>query len=230
MHLGNGSSPAALVCDQLDDLAKTRGIDWISVLGLAIVPEVLHGIELDDPWIADQLEQHVLWIAFGGVSDLGHHGLNREGARDVRHRAEPANAGMRGCLRILALDIGDLEGHVDQPHTEFERCLVHRIGGECRGDAWCYAAMSPGRNLAALVEAGLDTFHRDGVQETVADVVFPRPLHLDWRAEFLRKQCRFEGVVAFRLATEATAEEGDIDSDIPLGNTERLGDVFARST
>ena len=113
------------------------------------------------------------------------HRLHREGARDVRYGAEPADAGMRSRFRILALDVGDLEGHVDKPHAEFERRLMHRIGGKCRGDARRDAAMAPGRHLAVLVEASLDAFHRDSVQETVANVVFPRPLHLYGGAEFL---------------------------------------------
>ena len=84
-------------------------------------------------------------------------------------------------------------------------------------------------HLAALVEAGLDAFHRDGVQEAVANVVFPRPLHLDGRAELLRQQRRLEREIAFRLAPEAAAEQRDVDGDILLGNAERLGDVLARS-
>src|SRR6266850_8546516 len=176
--LGDGPAPAALVRDQLDDLAKTRGIDRIAVIGLAVVPEVFHRIELDDPGRADQLQQHILLIAFGGKGDFSDHRLHREGARDVRYGAEPADAGMRGRFRILALNVGDLEGHVDKPHAEFERGLMHRIGGKCRGDARRDAAMPPGRHLAVLVEAGLDAFHRDGVQEAVVNVVVPRPLHL----------------------------------------------------
>src|SRR6266403_5911387 len=84
--------------------------------------------------------------------------------RDIRHRSEPTDAGMRGGFRILALDIGDIERHVDKPHAEFEGCLMHRIGCKCRGDAWCNATVLPGNHLAVLVEASLDTFRRDGMQ------------------------------------------------------------------
>src|SRR4029079_14729439 len=49
VSLGDRPAPAALVGDQFDDLAKTRGIDRIAVIGLAVVPEVFHRIELDDP-------------------------------------------------------------------------------------------------------------------------------------------------------------------------------------
>ena len=89
--------------------------------------------------------------------------------------------------------------------------------------------MPPGRHLAALVETGLDAFHRNGMQEAVANVVFARPLHLDGGTEFLRKQRRFESVIAFRFASEAAAEQGDVDGDILLGNAKRLGDVLTRS-
>jgi len=41
---------------------------------------------------------------------------------------------MRGGFRILALNIGDLERHVDQPHAEFEGRRMHRIGREGRGN------------------------------------------------------------------------------------------------
>src|SRR4051794_12214953 len=54
--LGDGPPPAALVRDQFDHLAKTRGIDRIAVIGLAVVPEVFHRIELDDPGRADQFQ------------------------------------------------------------------------------------------------------------------------------------------------------------------------------
>jgi len=129
-------------------------------------------------------------IAVGGVRDLGHHRLHGKGARDIRHRAEPADAGMRGRFGIFALDIGDLERHVDQPHAEFERRLMHGIGRKGRGNAGRDAAVPPGHHLAALVEAGLDAFHRDGVQEVVTNVVLPRPLHLYRGAEFLGQQRR----------------------------------------
>src|SRR2546430_7464100 len=104
------------------------------------------------------------------------HRLHREGARDVRYGTEPADAGMRSRFRILALDVGNLEGHVDKPHAEFERRLMYRIGGKCRGDARRDAAMAPGGHLAVLVESGLDAFQRDGVQGGVANVVVSRPL------------------------------------------------------
>src|SRR3954454_1713577 len=154
--LGNGPSPAALVCYQFDHFAKPRGVDWIAVIGLAIVPWVFHGIELDDARRADQLQQHILLVSIDGMGDFTDHGLHREGPRDVRHRADPADTGMCGRFRIFALNIGDLERHVDQPHAEFKRRLVHRLSSKRRGDARRDAAMPPGRHLAVLVEASLD--------------------------------------------------------------------------
>src|SRR5712671_6128685 len=175
VSLRHGPSPLALVGDDLDHSAQTRGIDRIAVIGLAIVPQIFHGIELDDPRRADELQQHILLIAVGGMGEFGHHRLHRKGTRDIRYRAEPADAGMRGGFRILALNIGDLERHVDQPHAEFEGRRMHRIGREGRGDGWRDAAVTPGNHLAALVEPRFDTFRRDGVKEAVANVVFPRP-------------------------------------------------------
>ena len=92
-------------------------------------------------------------------------------------------------------DVGDLEGHVDQPHAELERRLVHRARREGRGDGRRDAAMPPGDHLAALVEPRIDALDGDGME----DIVLPRPLHLDRRAELLREQCGFEGVIALRL-------------------------------
>ena len=89
--------------------------------------------------------------------------------------------------------------------------------------------MPPGDHLAVLVEPGLDALHRDGVQEAVANIVFPRPLHLHRRAEFLREQRRFEREIAFRFAAEPAAEQRDVDGDVLLGDAERLGDVLARA-
>ena len=163
------------------------------------------------------------------MGDLAHHRLHREGARDVRDRAEPADAGERRGLRVLAGDVGDLERHVDEAHAEFEGRLVLGTRGECRGDGRGDAAMAPGDHLAALVEPCLDPFHGDRVQEIVADVVLARPLHLDRRAELLRQQRGLEREVAFRLAAETAAEQRDVDRDIALGNAERLRDVLARA-
>jgi hypothetical protein len=96
------------------------------------------------------------------------------------------NQPMRVCaaaFRILALNIGNLERHVDKTHAKFERCLMHGIGCKCRADTRCDATMPPCNHLAVLVEASLDAFRRDGVQEVVTNVIFPRPLHLHWRAK-----------------------------------------------
>ena len=103
---------------------------------------------------------------------------------------------------------------------------MHRVGGKCRGDGRRDAAVPPGDHLAVLVEAGLDPFRRDGVEEVVTHVILPRPLHLYRRPERLRKQRRLEREVALRLAAESAAEQGDVDGDVVLGNSEGLGDVF----
>jgi hypothetical protein len=55
---------------------------------------------------------------------LGDERLHREGMRNVGHRAEPADARVRGGLRVLDADIGDRERHVDHAHAELERVLV----------------------------------------------------------------------------------------------------------
>src|SRR5262249_5980122 len=136
VSFGNGPSPPALFGKEFDYLAKSGGIDGIAVVGLAIVPQVLGGREIDDPRRADELQQHVFLVAIGGVRELADHGLHGKGVRDVRHRTEPADAGMRGRLWVLALDVGDLERHINKSHTEFERGLVYCILLECRCDAW----------------------------------------------------------------------------------------------
>src|SRR5207245_2673649 len=108
--LGDRATPFALFGDQLDHLAQARGVDRITVEGLAVVPHLLHG-RLDDARAADQRQQRLLLVAAGRVRDLADHRLYREGARDVRDRAEPANAGERRGFRVLAGDVGDLEWH-----------------------------------------------------------------------------------------------------------------------
>ncbi len=228
VSLRDGPSPAALVGNDLDHSAQTRGIDRIAVIGLAIVPQIFHGIELDDPRRADELQQHILLIAVGGMGEFAHHRLHRKGTRDIRHRAEPADAGMRGGFRILALNIGDLERHVDQPHAEFEGRRMQRVGREGRGDGWRDAAVAPGNHLATLVEPRFDTFRRDGVKEAVANVVFPRPLHLYRRTDRLRQQRRLKRKIALRFAPESAAEQRDVDGYILFRDSEGLCDVFPR--
>ena len=64
----------------------------------------------------------------------------------------------------------------------------------------------------------------------MTNIVVPRPLHLDRSTEFLRKQGRFQRVIALRLSPESAAEQCDVDCHVLLGNAERLRDVFAGST
>ena len=104
---------------------------------------------------------------------------------------------------------------------------MHRLGREGRGDSRCDAAVPPGNHLAVLVKTGFDPFRRDGMEEVVVKVVFPRPLHLHRRTDRLRQQRRLQHEVAFRFAPETTAEQRDIDGHVILGDTESLGDVFA---
>ena len=92
---------------------------------------------------------------------------------------------MRRGFRILALDIGDLERHVDKPHAEFEGRRMRRTCREGRGDGGRDAAVPPGNHLAVFVETGFDPFRRNGVEEAVVKVVFPRPLHLHRRTDRL---------------------------------------------
>src|SRR5580692_10522924 len=112
------------------------------------------------------------------MGQFAHHRLYREGTRYIRHRAEPADAGMGGGFWIFALDVGDLERHVDESHAEFDADLMRRTGGKSRPEAWRDAAVPPSDHLAVGIEAGFDAFGRDRVQEVVANVVLPRPLHL----------------------------------------------------
>src|SRR6202023_2412809 len=79
VSFGHGPSPAALVRDILDHMAQTRGVDRIAVVRLTIVPQVFDRIEIDDPRRADQLEQHVLLVAVGGVGGLRPPRLPRQG-------------------------------------------------------------------------------------------------------------------------------------------------------
>ena len=183
VSFGHGPPPAALVRDEFDHFAKSGGIDGVAVVGLAVVPKVFDGREINDPRRADELQQHVLLVSIGGVRKLADHGLHGKGVRDVRYRTEPADAGIRGRFRVLALDVCDLERHVDKSHAEFEGRLMHRAGRKGRGDAGSDAAVPPRDHLAVLVKASLDAFRGHGVEEAVTDVVVPRPLHLHRRAE-----------------------------------------------
>src|ERR1700722_13020886 len=67
VSFGHGPSPATLVRDILDHMAEPRGVDRIAVVRLPIVPQVFYRIEIDDSRRADQLQQHVLLVAVGGV-------------------------------------------------------------------------------------------------------------------------------------------------------------------
>ena len=57
----------------------------------------------------------------------------------------------------------------------------------------------------------------------VLDVVLARPGHLDRRAELVRQQRRLGDVIGFRFAAETAAEQGDVDGDLVLVQTERPG-------
>src|SRR5262249_59292544 len=94
----------------------------------------------------------------------------------------------------LALDVGDLERQIDQSHAEFERRLMQGTRRKSRGDAWRNAAVAPGDHFAVLVQAGLNTFRRDRMQEVMADIVLSRPLPLDGRPPLLPEQRRLQPV------------------------------------
>src|SRR5829696_929841 len=109
------------------------------------------------------------------MRELRHEGLDRKGVRNVRHRAEPADARMRDGLRVLGPDVRDRERRVDEAHAELEGQLVLRIRREDGADGRSGAAMQPGDGRALVVETSLDPLDRNGVIEAVMQVVLAGP-------------------------------------------------------
>ena len=58
------------------------------------------------------------------------------------------------------------------------------LGGDVDGVGAARIDQDAG-DVLALVEAGLDALRRDGVQEAMVNVIFPRPLHLYRRTDRL---------------------------------------------
>ena len=215
--------------DGLDDAAQAAGIDRIALRILAVVPDVADRRRVDDARRPDQVEQVVLRVASGRMRELGHEGLDREGVRDVRHRAEPADAGMRHGLRVLGPEVRDREGRVDEAHAELERQLVLRVGREDRADGRRGAAVQPRDRQPLVVEAGLDPLHGHRMIVAVMQVVLARPGDLHGRAVHrLAQEPGLDHEVGLRLAAEAAAEERHVDGDVLLRQPEALREPRAR--
>src|SRR3546814_5313445 len=77
------------------------------------------------------------------VRQLGGDRLDREGARDVRHRAVPADPRVRIGAALLGADVRDIIRHILQAHADLDGMLhafVRREGGEEGGGR---AAVAP---------------------------------------------------------------------------------------
>ena len=92
------------------------------------------------------------------------------------------------------------------------------------------AAVTPGKEVAAIVEAGLESVAGGGAIKIVADVVFAGPDDLHGRAGFAGDESGFDGVVLNEAAAEASADEGDVDFDAIARNAESLGDGIGGGT
>ena len=153
---------------------------------------------------------------------------DREGVRDVRHRAEPADPDVRGRLAGLEPHVRDRERHVDQPIPISSGCSCFGSGLKVDMIGRRRAAVPPAADLVGGIQTGLDPLRRDGMIEAVLDVVLAGPDHLYRRAAHcLRQQCRFLRVVGLGLAPEAAAEERDVHRHVLGRHPEQLGDVVA---
>src|SRR3546814_16703559 len=92
----------------------------------------------------DHLQQEGLVVAAQLVRQLGGDRLDREGARDVRHRAVPADPRVREGLALLGADVGDLVGQVLEAHADLDRVLPPLVGREGREERGRGAALTPG--------------------------------------------------------------------------------------
>ena len=172
--------------------------------------------------------------SFGSLPEFGgqfrHHGLHGERVRNVVDRAEPADAGLGDGFAGFQPQVGYVERRVDQPQPQFQCAFALRVRHEVGHQRRRNAAMAPGHNLVVLVEAGSNVLVRHAVIERVMDVVFASPHHLHrCAAHRLGEDCRFQGKVAFRLAPEATTQQGHVDRDILFLHSKRLRDVTTRS-
>ena len=107
--LGSCAAPADRLGRELDDVGEPAGVDRVdrrrdrrSSSSSSTMPD---GLEVDLARRADQLEQEVLRVLAQLVGELGHEGLHREGVRDVRDRAEPADPDVRLRLAVLAAEV-----------------------------------------------------------------------------------------------------------------------------
>src|SRR5215469_17149629 len=88
--------------------------------------------------------------------------------------------------------------------------------------------MLPGDEVAFGVEAGLQLVISRGAVEVMADVVFAGPDDFDGSIGGAGNERGFNGVVLNKTATEAAANEGEVDLDTVFGNGESMRDAGGR--
>lgn len=212
VSLGQLAAPAGALGCGFDHIAHAAGVDRVALGRLAVVPVVRQRARVQLARRADEVEQVLLVIASGFVGQLGHEALHGEGVRDVRDRAEPADAGVRLDLGAFQPQVGDVVGHVDGGHARFQVHLALAAFHEQRQDGRRGGAVQPGGGAPLGVDHGFQTFDGDRVQVVVLEVVLAGPDQFDGRALHLFGHHGGLGhVVGLGLATEAPADQQGVD-------------------
>ncbi len=223
-------APARLARDGLDDAPQAAGVDRIALRRLAVVPGVAQILRADPARGPITSSRKSFGSRPAAARQLGHERLDRERVRDVRDRAEPADARVRDRLGVLDADVGDRERHVDDAHAELERRLVLRRRAR-RSRRWsaprCGAARRPacparrGRPRGARPRpCGSSELCRSSSRVHVTLTGLPS-IALERTAASTRE-------VGLGLASEAAAEQRDVHGDVVRGHAEPLRDAVAR--
>ena len=154
--LGQLAAPTRLLRRELDHVAQPPRVEGIVLERGVVVRVVGHlGLQVHAAGRADQLQEVVPGIGARGVGQLVRERADGEGVVDVRHRAQPPDADVRGDGGVLEAQVGHVEGHVGEAQAQLPVRRVLGLGVEGGGDGGEDGAVPPRDGAPFAVEARL---------------------------------------------------------------------------
>src|SRR5208282_5592052 len=110
--------------------------------------------EIQQPWLAEQIEQVLERVAAGGVCQLIRKRLDREDLVDTGNRTHPADANVRLGRSVFAAKIGDIERDIGPTLAQVSGIAENHSQIECGRDGREGRALEPRRGPAIRAESG----------------------------------------------------------------------------
>src|SRR5260370_36612268 len=141
---------------------------------------------------------------------------------NICYRTQPSDAYVRRSRAIFYAEIGDVVRHIRPALLQMPGITINGMDVKNRCDGRKDRALQPGRGPSLCIYGRLHIQGGHGIEVVELDVVFPRPDHLYWTADFLRENSRFGHVIGLGLSSEAATEQRPLTDDIPFFNSQSL--------